>query len=409
MKKLIFYVIMAAYTTMAMAQQNLRDGYIITLKGDTLYGVIDYRTPAMNTKHCTFKQNGATEFTTFLPGEIDSYRFTNNGIYYISKNVMNDTGSREMVFAEYIIRGNMNLYQIGAHDMLLVDEEGNEAAFSVDKARSAKKANEVRKEIGDAWRMLSKSEKAGNMIWRLTKTRENTKKAVITYIDDVCTDGQCEVFEYQNEVTPKEDRFMHPWVKAGYKATLYKFWNDATIMGYAPIVSVGADFHINRLLKGLMANVALSFEPGKASRDINELRNEEEWIRVHGGKPLEIDYTQFDVMFGPGYQFAVNRMKMRVRCGGIYRLASHEFNYTKGLYNFTGNDHLNIRPQKEDWKFDLQYGLYAGVGFEYPLKKFSLVCDLDYIYDYNKWSKNGLSERTVVNQHGICLSAGVKF
>ncbi len=408
MKKYLITLVLAVCAAVAFAQQNLRDGYVITLEGDTLRGVIDFRTSAMNTKRCVFKQDGATEFKTYLPGEIDGYRFTNNGVYYITKNVMNDNGTREMVFAEYILRGNMSLYQVGADEMLLVDEDGNEASFSLDKAKNATNADELRAEIGDAWRMLGKSEKASNMIWKLTKTRDNTKKAVMTYIDDFCTDGYCEVFEYQNDVVPKEDRVMHPWVKLGFKATQYKFWNGATIMGYAPFVSAGADFHLNRVFKGLMVNVGFSFEPGKASRDVCELASDAEWIRKNGGKPLDVDYKQLDVMLGPGYQFPINRMKMRVKCGGIFRLASHDFSYSNGVYN-SGTEQYNIRAEKTDWRFDAQYGLYAGAGVEYPLKKFSLICDLDYIYDYNKWSKFGLPERTVVNQHGVCLSLGVKF
>ena len=35
---------MAVFSVAAMAQQNLRDGYVITLQGDTLQGVIDFRT-----------------------------------------------------------------------------------------------------------------------------------------------------------------------------------------------------------------------------------------------------------------------------------------------------------------------------------------------------------------------------
>lgn len=217
MKKLSIILSFLFVTTLAFAQQNLRDGYVITLEGDTLYGMIDFRTSAMNAKRCVFKQNGATEFKTYLPGEIDSYRFLHNGIYYVSKNVLKEDNTREMVFAEYVIRGNMNLYQIGSDDMLLVDEDGNEAAFSVTKARSATSLDDLREEMGDVWKMLSKSEKAGNMLMTLNKTRDNTKRTVMTYIDDVCVDGHCEVFEYRVKNTPVEDRVVHPWVKVGLR------------------------------------------------------------------------------------------------------------------------------------------------------------------------------------------------
>lgn len=383
MKKLSFIFSFLLVATMAMAQQNLREGYVITLEGDTLHGMIDFRTSAMNAKRCVFKENGATEFKTYLPGEIDSYRFLHNGIYYVSKNVLKEDNTREMVFAEYVIRGNMNLYQIGSYEMLLVDEDGNEASFSVTKARSAKSPDALREEMGDVWKMLSKSEKAGNMIWALNKSRDNTKKTVMTYIDDVCTDGYCEVFEYRAKNTPEEDRAVHPWVKVGYKATQYKFYNDKTVTGYAPQVSAGADIHWDRLFKGLMVNVGIAYESAKATSD------KEKYLRVK--------FNQLDLMLGPGYQFQVGALKTRVKCGAIYRAFSRDFAYPWG--NYPGLD----------FKFDEQFGLYAGAGLEIPLKKFSLICDLDYIYDYNIHRKHYYPEKTKVLQNGICLSAGVKF
>lgn len=383
MKKIILFAFMAICATMAVAQQNQREGYVITLEGDTLRGMIDFRTSAMNTKRCVFKQDGTTEFKTYLPGEIDSYRFTQNGIYYVSKNVLKDDNTREMVFAEYVIRGNMNLYQIGFDEMLLVDEDGNEAAFSVAKARSAQSKEEFNEEMGDAWRMLSKSEKAGTMLMKCVITRDNTKKSVMTYIDDVCADGQCEVFEYQAKSTPKEDRMVHPWVKVGFKATQYKFYNDQTLVGYAPQVSAGIDIHLNRLLKGLMANVGLTFEPAKATSK--------------GEEYLHVKFNQLDVMVGPGYQFKTGAIKTRVKCGGIYRLFSHDFAYP------WKNDH------SMDWNFDAQFGLYAGAGVEIPLKKFSLICDVEYIYDYNKHTKFYFPETSKLLQNAICITAGVKI
>jgi len=282
MKKIILFVLMAVFSVAAMAQQNLRDGYVITLQGDTLQGVIDFRTASMNTKRCVFKQNGATEFKTYLPGDIDGYRFINNGIYYVSKPVIADDGSRELVFAEYVIRGNMSLYQIGADEMVIVDEDGNEASFSLESAKNATNVQELRHEISDVLVLLNKSDKATQMLWNATKSRDNTKKAVMTYVDEVCTDGYCEVFEYKSKNTPKEDRIAHPWVKAGMKITKYNFWNGNSLTGVSPQISAGADFHFNRLLRGFMVNAGVMFEPGRASTNVNKHFQGEPSVKLNG-------------------------------------------------------------------------------------------------------------------------------
>ena len=73
-----------------LAQSNVREGYIITLQDDTIHGEIDFRTSAMNMKRCVFRKKGDTSFKTYLPGEISGYRFTSNGIYYVSKEVKTD-------------------------------------------------------------------------------------------------------------------------------------------------------------------------------------------------------------------------------------------------------------------------------------------------------------------------------
>ncbi len=391
------------------AQRNIREGYVVTLQGDTLYGEIDFRTADMNMKQCVFKQKGADSFKTYLPGEIYSYRFTNNGIYYVSKKVDTDEGGSEIVFAEHVIRGSMNLYQVGGDEMLFEDEEGNIAKFSMEKANNVTKVRELHEEMDGVLHLLDKSTNAKNIIFKKNKNRDNTKAAVMAYVDEVCPDGYCEVFEYRKKKTPVEDRILYYCVKAGFKVTQYKFWNKETIVGCAPQLSVVFDFHINRLLNGLMGNVGLLLERGKASQDIAELAKDEESVRIVQGKPVDIDYKQLDVMFGPGYRFSCGPMKLRVKAGVIYRLLSHNFDYIKGVYHYRGPDCQNVIGEDTHWRFDSQIGWYGGVGLEYPMNKISLILDLDYIYDYNKWTVSANSSRTVVKQNGICLSAGVKF
>lgn len=61
------------------AQRNFRSGYIITLKQDTVYGQIDFRTDKVNAERCVFKLRTNTDPVTYLPFEIAGYRFTDDG------------------------------------------------------------------------------------------------------------------------------------------------------------------------------------------------------------------------------------------------------------------------------------------------------------------------------------------
>ena len=223
-----------------MAQSNLREGYVITLQGDTLYGDIDFRTADMNMKRCVFRKNGETSFKTYLPEDISGYRFTNNGIYYISKLVDTKNEGKKNLFVEYVLHGNMNLYQLGADEMILEDEDGKQATFSVEKAQRSTDRKEIRDEMKDALLLLSKSYKATGLLMSRDKNRENTKKAVMTYVDEVCPDGFCEAYEYKSKNTPSEDRTVHPWVKVGFKSTQYKIWESDALSSSAPAFSAGA-------------------------------------------------------------------------------------------------------------------------------------------------------------------------
>ncbi len=394
------------------AQQNLREGYVITLQGDTLQGVIDYRTADINTKRCVFKQDGADEFKTYLPGEIEGYRFINNGIYYISKEVKVDDYNKELVFAEYVLHGSMNLYQVGSDEMVLENEDGKQAYFSLEKSRNATSNKELRTEMQNVLSILNKSKKATNIIWGQDKNRDNTKRAVKAYVEEACPDGYCEAYEYKSNNTPKEDRVIHPWAKLGNKYTQYKIWTDETFSGSAPQISAGADFHFNRLINGLMLNLGVTYESGKASKDYNTLFLGEPSVKLNGHKIYKLSLNQFDIMVGPGYQFKTGSLKTNIKIGGIYRLLSSNFNYSEAYYAYRGEKYDNSVTTKDySIKFNTQYSFYAGMGIEYPLKNFSIIGDLQYTYSYNSslMQVDDDKNTTRIKQNGICLSVGIKY
>lgn len=396
------------------AQKNLREGYVITLKGDTLYGVIDFRLASMNSKRCIFKKDGDTEFKTYLPGEIDSYRFTNNGIYYVSKEIETPDEGRKKVFVEYVLRGNMNLYQIGESDMLLEDEEGNMKQFSIEKATNATNVRELHEEMDDVLDLLKKSPTATSILFYKTKCRDNTKAAVLAYVNEACPDGHCEAFEYKKKKSPKEDYIVHPWVKVGYKLTQYKVAVlNESLTGSAPLVSIGADAHLDRFIRGLMFSIGVSFEPGRASCETSNLFQGVDGIHLNGEKMVKCNFNQFQIVLGPGYRFDTGKLKTRVKVGAAVPFASRKFDLETFGYYYRGSGYENTYKVENNWKFFSQYGWYAGIGVEYPMKKFALVCDLEYIHNRNERHLGTLNtlydQYDVLNQNAVSLSVGVKF
>lgn len=109
--RLALAVLIISYPVLFFAQQNLRPGFIITNDQDTVYGQIDFRTDAINSKHCLFQQKGQNDFHTYLPFEIKAYRFTDDGKYYVSSKIKFDPSKGETsVFLECLLQGMRSVY-----------------------------------------------------------------------------------------------------------------------------------------------------------------------------------------------------------------------------------------------------------------------------------------------------------
>ena len=105
------------------AQSDFRPGYIITLHGDTIKGLINYRSDIANSKECIFKKEADQEKVVYTPDQIESYLFI-DGKYYISSNSLNYK-FKDHVFVEYVIKGLVSIY-------FYRDEEKNHYFISKD-------------------------------------------------------------------------------------------------------------------------------------------------------------------------------------------------------------------------------------------------------------------------------------
>ncbi len=113
--------------TMLLAQGDFREGYILTLQSDTLFGQIEYRTNARNYQSCLFKDGRRT--TEYTPQQINGFGFTNDKFY--SAQVVDTT------FVEVLVRGDLSLYLsqggfLMQKDTLLLDLRPEEKKTNLD-------------------------------------------------------------------------------------------------------------------------------------------------------------------------------------------------------------------------------------------------------------------------------------
>ncbi|MBR8538241.1 hypothetical protein KDU71_21900 [Carboxylicivirga sediminis] len=106
--KTALILLLVSISASIFAQSDYRSGYIISLSGDTIHGLIDFRGNVRNSLQCKFKSDDGTN-DVYHPFDIHSYRFT-DGKYYISKKVKQGKEESANVFVEYLVNGEKDLF-----------------------------------------------------------------------------------------------------------------------------------------------------------------------------------------------------------------------------------------------------------------------------------------------------------
>ena len=349
----------------AMAQINLREGIVITLQGDTLHGDIDYRTDVINAKQCVFIADKSTEYKTYKPGEISGYRFLDNGRYYVSKQIAEDslTNVKTYAFLEYVIKGTLSFYymsDVSTSHYFLEDENGKMAKFS----NISEMANSVerREQLADAFPLVCKSQMAQKMLWGTQTTKNNVKKLTLRYNKDVCPDGQCEVFEYRAKKVPKDEKYVHWTLKAGYSPILYRrqyYVSTPSVLCPGYRISGGMEAYLTRLYPGLFVQASLEY-----SQTFNE---DVEKVTYKG----DYHYQEASFKLGVGYEFSLftDKLKGRVFAGkdaGVYK---HET---------TVNANYHFTDKTDNYK----RSYYYGAGLTYPMGRHQLLLECQLYYKY---------------------------
>ncbi|MCR5362618.1 MAG: hypothetical protein K6E73_11510 [Bacteroidales bacterium] len=391
MKKIILSLILLTGCAIASAQVNLREGIVITLGGDTLHGMIDYRTDRINAEQCVFMADHASAATTYKPGEIAGYRFMDNGRYYVSRTVPMPDSTMQTVFLEFLVRGQLNGYYLAnafSYYYYLEDEQGNMAIVKKpEDMKTTESARDKHTRLDDALNIMKQSGKAQQMLWGNDITSNYITKTVVAYNDEVCPDGKCEIFKYRSKKRPKSERPIHLTLSSGY--TSFRLTMDNNLSGQAKTfpaynAAVGCDIYVPRLCKGLLAQIYIDYTH-TASGHIKGTTHSTQAAYNMAGEAITIVYThEFDMKYradelsikaGPAYQFPFWKVQPRIG-GGIL--------FTKAWEKTSGYDYLYNRL--------LFMGRYARIGVVCPLHKGALTFDCNYSKTlYSDWNTTKLS------------------
>lgn len=284
MRKIILFAIFAVSATIAMAQANPKPGYVITNNGDTIKGIIDFRTNEKLSKQCDFWANGETVKTTYKPGDIEGFRFENNGKYFVTRR-LNVKGEPELYFAEFMVHGKMNLYCIthNSDEYYFFEREDGEIAELTNRVANyqgdAKAAlqqvkddvQEKREQYGKVKSLLQKSWKAVEGMDDNYMSRKKLINVVRDYHNDVCTDGgKCMVYEYKEKSDNVKTHFK---VFASYayystEKSVRQTYLDENYSGGAFEFGIAGEVDLERVMRGFSAELGIMYSKYKSEHFI---------------------------------------------------------------------------------------------------------------------------------------------
>ena len=388
MRTLILSFLLMFVMGIGYAQNNLREGIVITLSGDTLHGDIEYRTDAINAKQCEFYAEGAKEAKIYLPGEISAYRFLDNGRYYVSRTVpTEDKLFEQTLFLEYLVRGQMSVYYLPIVNGGLFYFENEEGKLAVSRSTPRNATKEERRDaLNEAYAILNGSTKAREMLWEKGLSPQNATQLTAAYNNEVCPDGQCEIFKYRAKKRPQADRTLCWVLKTGYIHYVDRSSNAIrTVGGYRRVkiemqpsfsISAGMDYYLPRLCKGLLMQAYLDYAHSKG-----------DYINY---KSTTFHADEFALRAGPAYQLPIWKVQPRISMG------------------VSATIEKNTIPFDDD-AIDgyVNFGDYIGLGAFIPLSKGAILVDVEYAA-YATW-QCGYNDRWNADLNKLSFSVGYQF
>ena len=372
MRKIILFVLLAISATVTKAQTNPKSGYVITNTGDTIRGIIDFRSDERLSKQCNFWANGEKEGTTYKPGDIEGFRFDDNGKFFVSRR-LNVTGTPELYFAEFMVNGKMNLYCItyDSDEFYFFEREDGEIAELTKRSQNyagsenavlqevRENLQEKREQYGKVKSLLQKSWKAVEGIDDNYMSRKKLINVVRDYHNDVCTDGgKCIVYAY-NEKSDKVKAHLKAFAGYAYYSTEktdQQHFVGENYPGGAFEIGVGVEIELERVMKGLSVELGLAYSP--------KTRSEHD----KGEEHLIYERGRLTVSAGVVKCFGKGKILPLVRGGGCY--VAHSGNKEiRWRYNPDYYKEPYTKLQDTEWDPTSHMGGYLGAGIQVALGK----------------------------------------
>lgn len=183
------------------SQNDWRQGFIIENTGDTIYGLIDYRSQKSNSQYCYFKKDKQDVDNRYEPTEIKAYRFT-DGKYYVSKPIMVD-GTERTAFLEFLINGVVKIYYYkDKDDLYFLEKDGQIYELKNTRSQVSNEGNDYlidQKEYIGIMRYLFQDAKMTETINRTELESKSLVKTAKKYHNEVSKDEEYIIYDEKKD------------------------------------------------------------------------------------------------------------------------------------------------------------------------------------------------------------------
>jgi hypothetical protein len=379
------------------AQNEYRQGYIITLQYDTLHGFIQNNDYGKNSKICEFKQDSDDQTVTYKPFDIIAYQF-DNGKYYFSKTIFID-GNREDVFLEYLIKGKLNIYYqrrekgdyyfaekendsllLLTYDNVYYDYNWEERKYEPVAGKTNLKYRESTKYMGILKYLMADYPQLTSEIEHTELNRKSLINLAQDYHYLVCNDEDCVIYEKQ--VKP----IVVLAIEGQYSSLEYMF----KMYRYKQTDHLNFGLSVNTQIVPLSEKVffgaALLFGSFRAEDEKEAFFYELKGKDLHLTAQMHINLMQrpFTPFLGGGLVFS------RLLNTQVY---SHQRNYPNGPLT----EELEV---PDDYKSIFLGGIISG-GVQYTLNN-RIILEINGFYSF----QGGKLDKDLVLNYGLGLNVG---
>lgn len=437
MKKLffpsIFFVLAVSIRYNVIAQKPYVGGYIITLSGDTLYGLVRSSSAQLSRlQKCYFKQSYNSPPTIYTPNEITGYNYENGKSLVSVGYYPADSKASKQVFMEYLVVGKLSLLRLKNEYFLYKEKKIYPLLIATKEVRGVDR-DYIKTTLlfQDVVHNLIKPE-CPDVIYHGKQIKENE------LIQVVKSYHKCLQLPYQITTTAKKRNSLHFYLQVGLQQMNMKlptygqtidptgtYYNDpgmnTTVLVTRRIVTptIGMEWHISRLSEKFALTMDIS--QFKLNNFLNFRFDNYNYQKDFGDGTISHEYKLFRI--SPALKFYLNNYPKRsyIRLGVAFYPVQNEKSYLtlrsevtttplgsqKTVYFFNQAGALSINKNP--------LGLVITLGTDIPIfQKLKAVAELkveNMYMSYQAYSFSNITHFVDVNNSFLALSAhvGIKF